>query len=362
MNIVELTTTDADFLVLKTLLHRVRLDEILSRPGPFTVFAPTNGGFGSYDLNSLLNPLNHRKLQKILSYHVVKGELQPRNFTNGQLIKTLSGDLLEASVVHDPSDWQHNGIYVGAPHANSRDVSHDAKITGYLGPNRIARPTNASNGVIYPIGKVLLPPNTTTPRIPQPHPDYPWSRSCTKKSCPWSTVTHPSQGFACCLQVDAAPRMPADIFNDTAALAEYKEILQQVSSIVGGRGSLVNAPCPGTPYATPHHHTTPQPHHHTTTPQPPTTPHAQVRIITKTAQSRLIGLKGLSRGVWLAAAVVGSSTLVKTCPTTQPHTHTAVSAVQSTMHLTMCKSLRVRDRKGGRHVPSRHTNIRRMKS
>ena len=35
------------------------------------------------------------------------------------------------------------------------------------------------------------------------------------------------------------------MFNDTAALAEYVRITQQVSSTIAGRGNLLQGPCPG---------------------------------------------------------------------------------------------------------------------
>ena len=47
-------------------------------------------------------------------------------------------------------------------------------------------------------------------------------------------------------EVDAAPRMPVDIFNDTAAVARYVEVTKRAWAPAGDPrvfGLLVNEPC-----------------------------------------------------------------------------------------------------------------------
>lgn len=240
MSIADLASADGDLVVLSTLLKTTGLGKLLAGPGPFTVLAPTNAPFDTFDLNSLLGPANIVKTRKILGYHVLKGTFYPSDLTNGLVIDTLEGDPLR--VVRRTDQGQIRGTYIGPPHSNPADVRGTAKLTGYDSGGIV----NASNGVVYTINTIFLPPNTTTPRVPTPRGLF---SGCTQKSCIFSTTPPaPVHTFPCCVQVDAAPRMPPGIFNDTAALEEYVRITQQVSSTIVGRGTLVNAPCPGPNY------------------------------------------------------------------------------------------------------------------
>ena len=54
------------------------LVDTLESPGPFTVFAPTNGAFDKLPagtVQTLLRPENKAALVKVLTYHVVPGRL-----------------------------------------------------------------------------------------------------------------------------------------------------------------------------------------------------------------------------------------------------------------------------------------------
>ena len=76
MSIAELINSNGNLAVLSTLLSSAGLGSLLGGPGPFTVLAPTNAAFGTYDLNGLLGPANLVKLRKILGNHVLKGAFQ----------------------------------------------------------------------------------------------------------------------------------------------------------------------------------------------------------------------------------------------------------------------------------------------
>lgn len=238
MSIAELANSNGNLVVLSTLLKSAGLGDLLEGPGPFTVLAPNNAAFGTYDLNSLLDPANLVKLRTILENHVLRGAYQAGNLTNGQVIDTLAGNPLR--VVRRTDQGQLAGIYIGPPRPNPLDVSTAcAKLTGY----KSAGVVKASNGVVYTIGDVCLPPNTTTPRVPPPRGAF---SGCRKTGCIFSTTPPaPPNTFPCCVQVDAAPRMPPGIFNDTVAVEEYIRITQQVSSTILGRGNLVQGPCQG---------------------------------------------------------------------------------------------------------------------
>jgi len=78
MNIVETAVDDGSFTTLVAALQAAELDDDLSGPGPFTVFAPTDDAFdllppGTVDF--LLEPANQGVLTDILLYHVLNGEV-----------------------------------------------------------------------------------------------------------------------------------------------------------------------------------------------------------------------------------------------------------------------------------------------
>lgn len=241
-NIAQLAKSNPSLLFLDTLLESAGLAETLSGKGPFTVLAPVNGAFGTFDLNSLLGLANRQTLRKVLGYHVIKGAFRPANLTGGLLLDTLEGDQLQAIV---RGGVQLSGTYIGPPRTNPNQVTNTIKVSGRGAVGMV----RATNGVVYTIPTVFLPPDTFPPRVPSPRGTF---SGCTKKSCIFSAYT-PRQPttpspFACCIQVDAAPRMPPEIFDNPVAVAAYVQITQQLSNLVPGRGNMVNAPCPGPNY------------------------------------------------------------------------------------------------------------------
>ena len=75
-NIVENAVNSADHTTLVAAVKQAGLVETLSGTGPFTVFAPTNEAFDALPAGTgegLLKPENMKKLQTILTYHVVPG-------------------------------------------------------------------------------------------------------------------------------------------------------------------------------------------------------------------------------------------------------------------------------------------------
>ncbi len=120
----------------KTLTAAVKaasLVETLKGKGPFTVFAPTDAAFSSIqkDVDSLLKPENKTKLAKILTYHVVSGNVKAADLKDGQELTTVQGEKLKVSV-------KDKKVMVGGANVTGADI-------------------NASNGVIHVIDKVLMP-------------------------------------------------------------------------------------------------------------------------------------------------------------------------------------------------------------
>jgi uncharacterized surface protein with fasciclin (FAS1) repeats len=111
------------------------LAETLSGKGPFTVFAPTNEAFAALPkgtLEKLLKPENRDLLKKVLTYHVVSGDLMAKDLRSGK-VTTVAGSPVTVQVGHS-SVTVNNATVVKA------DI-------------------DAKNGVVHVIDKVLLPPN-----------------------------------------------------------------------------------------------------------------------------------------------------------------------------------------------------------
>lgn len=130
-NLVETATELGQFKTLMTLVESADLLDLLKSPGPYTVFAPTDEAFAALPSNTIANLMEDiPKLQKILSYHVLNGDVRTDN-----LEELASAETMEGSVVGvDTSD----GIKI-----------NDAKV---LSADRLT-----DNGVIHAIDKVLIP-------------------------------------------------------------------------------------------------------------------------------------------------------------------------------------------------------------
>ncbi|MCL4170131.1 UNVERIFIED_CONTAM: hypothetical protein GTU68_001725, partial [Idotea baltica] len=71
---------------LVTAVKAAGLAETLSGKGPFTVFAPTDAAFAALPeglVAALVKPENKATLQKILTYHVVSGNLKAADVVAG---------------------------------------------------------------------------------------------------------------------------------------------------------------------------------------------------------------------------------------------------------------------------------------
>jgi uncharacterized surface protein with fasciclin (FAS1) repeats len=110
------------------------LVETLKGKGPFTVFAPTNEAFAALPkgtVESLLKPENKAELVKILTYHVVAG-----NVTSADVVKLKSAKTVEGSEVK--ITVEDGKVLINESEVTKVDIT-------------------CSNGVIHVINKVLLP-------------------------------------------------------------------------------------------------------------------------------------------------------------------------------------------------------------
>ena len=133
-NIVENAMNSADHTTLVAAVKQAGLVETLSGTGPFTVFAPTNEAFDALPagtVDGLLKPENMKKLQTILTYHVVPGMIKAADLKDGQKLKTVQGEDLTVSI-------------------------KDGKVM-INGANVTIADAVSSNGVTHIIDKVLMP-------------------------------------------------------------------------------------------------------------------------------------------------------------------------------------------------------------
>ena len=134
-DVVKVAASSKDFTTLVGALKQAYLVTSLSNAGPFTVFAPTNEAFNKLPVGTLDGLMKDDKkddLRNILQYHVALGGLKSADFKDGQVLGMANGDNVTIHV-------------------------KDGKIT-LNNSAQITATIQASNGIIYAIDGVLLPP------------------------------------------------------------------------------------------------------------------------------------------------------------------------------------------------------------
>src|SRR5665213_2192082 len=91
-NIIQNAVHSKDHTTLVAAVKAAGLVETLEGPGPFTVFAPTNEAFAALPagtVDTLLKPENKQELAKILTCHVVAGDVS--SMTAMKMVKDDGG-------------------------------------------------------------------------------------------------------------------------------------------------------------------------------------------------------------------------------------------------------------------------------
>jgi len=86
VDIVERAVLTSETQTLVAAVAAGDLVETLKGDGPFTAFAPINAAFvalGTDQLDVLLDPANQAILQKILTYHVIAGDVRAADLVDG---------------------------------------------------------------------------------------------------------------------------------------------------------------------------------------------------------------------------------------------------------------------------------------
>jgi uncharacterized surface protein with fasciclin (FAS1) repeats len=131
--IVKTAAASGQFKTLTKLLTRAGLVGALEKPGPYTVFAPTDAAFKKVPtrtLNALL--ASKAKLKAVLLYHVVRGKVTAAGVVKLASARTLNGKTVRIRV-------SGKNVFVNSAKVTTPDVM-------------------ASNGVIHVVNRVLIPP------------------------------------------------------------------------------------------------------------------------------------------------------------------------------------------------------------
>lgn len=134
-NVVQVAIGSKDHTTLVAAVKAAELVDALSNAGPFTVFAPTNAAFEKLPagtVDGLLKPEKKDDLINILQYHVSVGVFKEDMLQDGQSIGQVNGDNITIS-------------------------KKDGKLI-VNGTANIIAAVPASNGIVYVIDAVLLPP------------------------------------------------------------------------------------------------------------------------------------------------------------------------------------------------------------
>jgi len=130
-DIVDTAVAAGSFKTLVTALQTAGLVDTLKGKGPFTVFAPTDAAFAKLPAGTVEALLKDKaKLTKILTYHVVAGEVMSKDVKSG-MVKTVGGESITINV-------GANGV-----------TTDKAKVVGV--------DVMATNGVIHVIDTVMIP-------------------------------------------------------------------------------------------------------------------------------------------------------------------------------------------------------------
>jgi uncharacterized surface protein with fasciclin (FAS1) repeats len=130
-DIVDTAVAAGSFKTLVAAVEAAGLVEVLKRPGPYTVFAPTDEAFARVpkaDLDALMK--DKAKLGAVLSYHVLAGNVSAADLAQMKDFGTVQGGRIAISAA--------KGLKINEATVVKPDVA-------------------ASNGVIHVIDTVLIP-------------------------------------------------------------------------------------------------------------------------------------------------------------------------------------------------------------
>ena len=140
-SILEVVTSGPQFSILAVVDRRVRVAELLTVDGPFTLFAPSDDAFDAMPPDTLAElRRDPDSLAALLRHHVAAGAHPSSELEPGAL------EMLDETTL--PVTVDDGDITIGGAHVTTPDLL-------------------AANGVVHAIDEVLLP---HTPRAGRPRP------------------------------------------------------------------------------------------------------------------------------------------------------------------------------------------------
>ncbi|GAB4528390.1 MAG: hypothetical protein Tsb0014_09730 [Pleurocapsa sp.] len=135
--LVSILSMDENYKVFNSSLEKAELLETLEQENSITVFAPTNEAFAalSPDLKKQLS--EPEILNQVLQYHLVMGSIGEEDIKRQAVATLLKQNAVEIT-----------GVPMG-----------DKQVGVKLNEAMASEPLAASNGVIIPIDRVLIPPS-----------------------------------------------------------------------------------------------------------------------------------------------------------------------------------------------------------
>ncbi len=133
-NILQIAIGSKDHSTLVAAVQAAGLEDVLVNAGPLTVFAPNNAAFDKLPegtLEELTKPENKDKLARIIKFHASPGKYTEDMLRDGMRLFQASGHYVKV-------ERKNDGIYVNG-----------SKLLGSV---------PASNGLVYVIEDVWLPP------------------------------------------------------------------------------------------------------------------------------------------------------------------------------------------------------------
>ena len=143
----------------------VGLVEILSGPGPFTMFVPTDQAFARLSADQQATLVKDPgKLAKVMKYHVVPGLYRADDLLDHIFLKTLEGPRLRvwADIYVTPLGIEEVDTNVDALNYIARATVTTAVRESITinGGHVLQADVLADNGIIHVLDKVLIPPFT----------------------------------------------------------------------------------------------------------------------------------------------------------------------------------------------------------
>jgi transforming growth factor-beta-induced protein len=133
-DIVDTAVANGKFTTLVKLVQEAGLVDALKGKGPFTVLAPTDEAFAKLPKDLLAKVGSDKELlKKVLTYHVIPGQIMSSALKNRATPKSLQGENITVMI--------------------------DGKVVRFNNAKVLIADVKTSNGVIHAIDTVILPPS-----------------------------------------------------------------------------------------------------------------------------------------------------------------------------------------------------------